>query len=78
MFLFGAAKRYVRHLENEILWYREQLLLERRRAEDAVNIKIAHQGIQGALTVTAPPQPADDPIQRLMRDTEFSTVGSME
>jgi len=76
--LWWSNRRLVASLEEQVRWLRSQLLIERRRAEDATNLVLAKHEAPGTLTVTAPPAPVDDVVQRLMRDTEFSSVGSME
>ena len=76
--LWWSNRAFIAHLKAENAWLRDQMLLERKRSEDAINALLSQKTGGVMLTTTAPPAPAEDAIQRLMRDTEFATVGGME
>ena len=73
MIFFG--RRHLAHLEAEIVWLREQMLHERRRAEEAINLVLAQK--QAMPISVTPPPPADDVVTRLLSDREFVTAGGL-
>ena len=77
--LFCRHSGHLAHLEAEIEWYREQLLHERQRAEQAVDRLLATRQI-GPI---APPRPlTDTPIDSAMRELltaeDFQRIGEAE
>lgn len=66
---------YISHLEAEIEWYRTQLIHERRRAEQAVDM-LLH--MKGAPPVSPPPE--RDPTAEVVKEFLDATadVGALE
>jgi hypothetical protein len=75
--LFCAHSTYIAHLEAEIAWYRERVDLERRRAENAIDLLLALR-VPGASAISPPPTPAESVAEQLLKDAEFTGVGRSE
>ena len=75
--LLAGYLRHIEHLEDEVEWYRVQLTLERRRAEQAVDTLLHMHAMP---SVTPPPArdakaDADAEIKRVLEGTEWAQVG---
>lgn len=75
------SRAYMLHLEDEIIWLRARLDMERRRAELAIDELISTR-VDRAVSVAQPTRPTPagmDPIEiidRLQRDPEFVEAGN--
>ena len=75
MFRFWA-RMFCVHMENEIMWLREQLEHERQRAEAAID-ELLRVRIQAG-PVSTPRAPAETIVDRLLKDSEFTGAGELE
>jgi hypothetical protein len=72
-FHLSLNRRFVRHLEQQILYERARADAERRRAEIAID---AYLGSQGKFAVTPPDTPMVPSPQSWMQDAESAAVGN--
>lgn len=79
MFRFWARK-YVRHLEQEIEYLRGQAEHERQRAERALDELLRVRTNIGPITVPTPREveQAETVIEKMVRDSEFSLTGNAD
>lgn len=77
MILFWSRK-YVTHLEAEISWLKLQMDHERQRAEEAINDLLSIRVQANPLTATSPAPTIPDQVERLLRDPEFVSIGSID
>lgn len=72
------SRRYVRHLEAEIEWFKLQVEHERQRAELAVDELLRVRVGAGPVTQTTPGEAkaAQTIVDKMLSDTEFAEAGN--
>jgi hypothetical protein len=75
--LFCRHSDFIKHLEAEVAWYREQMIHERQRAELALDELLRVRVGVGPVTLPTPAEAAarETAVDRLLKDTEFTTAG---
>lgn len=78
--LFCNHSAFIGHLEQEVAWYRDQLIHERQRAERAIDELLRVRVQAGPTTVPTPGETRamESEIEKILRDSEFSTAGIAE
>lgn len=74
------SRAYVLHLEDEILWLRQRLDMERNRAEVAIDNLVSVRVTAPVMSTVQPRNPAietpEEIVGRLHADPEFAEAGS--
>lgn len=81
MSMFGFriyTDSFILDLKDQVTWLREQMLHERRRAEQAIDELLRIRVAAGPVAPPAPPTEAERRVERLLSDPEFTSVGSLE
>lgn len=72
------SRLFAKHLQEEILYLRQQVEHERERAERAVD-ELLRVRIQGSpISAPRPLEPAENIVERLLNDSEWSRAGEAE
>jgi len=77
MFSFRYADYYIRHLQDEVQYWRRQFEHERQRAEMATDELLRVRVGVGGITQATPAERIEQEsvIERLLKDTEFAQAG---
>ncbi len=74
------SRLYLLHLEDEITYLRDQVVHERQRAERAIDELLSLRVNVPPVTLPTPRevQQAETAVERLLRDSEFVSVGETD